>query len=109
VANAQLKVVGDPARDFAQYIVTVDVTNRGTGAQPPDTRQHLDVLRGGEVLGSQPIPVLGPKQAYAAAFRMRLPRGSTPLRVTFRYVLDSHNAPRANCTTVNDRLTATLG
>ena len=108
VANPSLKITRDDARGLDQYIVTIDVTNRGNGAQPLGTRQHLELLRDGDVLGSQTIPVLGPKQAYVAAFRMRLPHGSTPLHVQFRYVLDSKNAPRANCTTVNDRLDATL-
>jgi hypothetical protein len=35
-------------------------------------------------------------------------RDRAPFVVEFRYVLDSKNAPRANCTSANDRLTATL-
>jgi len=111
VANARVKKTVGAARDVDAYVVTVDVTNRGTAAQPASTRQHLEVMRGGDVLASQPIPVLGAQQRYVVAFRVSLPHraGTPPGHVDFRYVLDSPNAPEANCTTVNDRLTATLG
>jgi hypothetical protein len=110
VANPRLKVVRaiDKTRD--NYVVTVDVTNRGTASQPDDTRQHLSLARDGTSIGSQPIPALGANESYAAAFRVQLPHERTraPFTVEFRYVLDSKNASRANCTSVNDRLTATL-
>jgi CARDB len=111
VANPRLKIVranDDKTRD--NYIVTVDVKNRGTAAQPADTRQHLALVRDGTVLGTQSIPALGPNQNYAAAFRVQLPheRKRGPFTVEFRYVLDSKNASRANCTSANDRLNATL-
>ncbi|HEY0395279.1 MAG TPA: CARDB domain-containing protein [Candidatus Elarobacter sp.] len=110
VANPQLKIVRaiDRARD--NYVVTVDVKNRGVAAQPAGTLQHLALVRDGATLGRQPIPSLGPNQSYAAAFRLQMPhaRKRAPLEVEFRYVLDSKNASRANCTSVNDRLAATL-
>jgi hypothetical protein len=110
VANPHLKVVRatDKARD--NYVVTVDVRNRGVAPQPEDTRQHLALVRDGNAVGSQPIPALGANESYAAAFRIQLPheRARGPFTVEFRYVLDSKNASRANCTSVNDRLTATL-
>jgi hypothetical protein len=111
VANPRLKIVranDDKTRD--NYIVTVDVKNRGVAAQPEETRQHLDLVRDRAVIGSQPIPSLGANDAYAAAFRVQLPhqRKRGPFTVEFRYVLDSKNASRANCTSVNDRLNATL-
>jgi CARDB len=110
VANPRLKVVR--ARDAAHdnYVVTVDITNRGVANQPEDTRQHLALVRDGTTLGTQPIPSLGANESYAAAFRVQLPhqRRRGPFTVEFRYVLDSKNASRANCTSVNDRLTATL-
>ncbi len=111
VANARVKATAGSTGGDDQYVVTVDVTNRGSAAQPPQTRQHLEILRDGAVLGSQLIPVLGARQAYAAAFRIHVPhrRGGAATPVEFRYVLDSKNAAAANCTTVNDRLTATLG
>lgn len=110
VANPRLKVVRARDRAFDNLIVTVDVKNRGVDGQPTTTQQHLDLVQRGTVLGTQPIPGLGAEQTYVAAFRMRVPhqRRRDPLVVEFRYVLDSHNARRANCTTANDRLTATL-
>jgi hypothetical protein len=110
VANPRLKVVraADKARD--NYVLSVDVKNRGVAAQPDDTQQHLAVVRDGNTVGTQPIPALGPNQSYLAAFRIQMPheRKRGPFSVEFRYVLDSKNASRANCTSVNDRLTATL-
>jgi len=110
VTNPRLKVVRSIDRPFDNYVFEVDVKNRGASAQPDATRQHLALVRDGTVLGTQPIPPLDANEGYEAAFRVRLPhqpkRG--PLTVEFRYVLDSKNAPRANCTSVNDRLTATL-
>lgn len=110
VANPRLKVVRARDGAFDNLIVTVDVKNRGDAGQPTSTQQHLDLLQDDRVLGSQPIPGLGAQQNYIAAFRMRVPhqRKRDPLVVEFHYVLDSRNAPRANCTTANDRLTATL-
>ena len=111
VSNPRVKTSRGAVDGADVYVVTVDISNRGVAAQPADTRQHLDVVHDGQVLGSQPIPVLGPQQTYAAAFRVTIPHASasaSPARVEFHYVLDSKNAPRANCTTVNDKLTATL-
>ena len=111
VANPRLKIVrasDDKTRD--NYIVTIDVKNRGTAAQPDDTRQHLALVRDGTVIGTQSIPSLGADETYAAAFRVQLSheRKRGPFSVEFRYVLDSKNASRANCTSANDRLNATL-
>jgi hypothetical protein len=110
VANPRLRVVRANDRALDNMIVTVDVTNRGVSAQLPQTQQHLELVRDRAVLGTQPIPGLGPQQSYAAAFRIQLPhqKKRAPLVVEFRYVLDSKDAPRENCTTANDRLTATL-
>jgi hypothetical protein len=110
VANPRLKVVRARDKAFDNYIVTVEVRNRGVAAQPDGTQQHLALLQRGVVLGTQPIPVLGADEDYAAAFRMRLPHQGKrdPFPVEFRYVLDSKNGSRANCTSANDRLSATL-
>jgi hypothetical protein len=110
IANPQLKIVRARERAFDHYIVTVDVKNNGSVAQPPGTNQHLELVQRGAVLGTQPIPVLGMQESYAAAFRVRLPHQSPrpPFAVQFRYVLDTHNAARANCNASNDRLDATL-
>jgi hypothetical protein len=110
IANPRLKIVGARERAFDHYIVTVDVKNNGNVAQPPGTNQHLELVQNGNVLGTQPIPVLGMQERYVAAFRVRLPHQSPrpPFAVEFRYVLDSHNASRANCNASNDRLDATL-
>ena len=110
VANPRLRIVRAAERDFDNYVVAIDVTNRGSAPQPNFTRQHLALVRDRVVIGTQPIPPLAANASYAAAFRVQLvhERGRAPFVVEFRYVLDSQNAPRANCTSANDRLTATL-
>ncbi len=110
IANPSLKIVRARDRAFDHYIVTVDVKNAGRVGQPPATAQHLELVQHGNVLGKQPIPVLGMQESYVAAFRVRLAHQSPrpPFTVEFRYVLDSTNAARANCNPSNDRLSATL-
>ncbi len=110
VTHPRLRVVRAADKAFDNYIVTVDVTNRGSAPQPDFTRQHLALVRAGAAIGTQPIPPLAANESYAAAFRQQLKhvRDRAPFVVEFRYVLDSNNAPRANCTSANDRLTATL-
>ena len=110
IADPRLKVVRARDRAFDHYIVTVDVKNDGSVAQPSGTAQHLELVQHGDVLGKQPIPVLGRQESYVAAFRLRLPHQSArpPFAVEFRYVLDTPNAARANCNPFNDRLSATL-
>ena len=110
VTNARLKVVRARDRAFDDLIVTVDVLNRGVAAQPGTAKQHLELAQGGRTIGSQPIPGLGPDERYAAAFRMVVPhvKKRDPMTFEFRYVLDTNDAPRANCTSSNDRLTVTL-
>ena len=110
VANPRLKVTRTTDKTRDSYVVTVDVKNRGMMNQPFDTRQHLALVRGGVTLGTQTIPALGANESYAAAFGLRMPHRAKrePLSVEFRYVLDSKNASRANCTSANDRLAATL-
>ena len=111
VANPRLKVARSiDDRSIDNYIFQVEVKNRGTAPQPEATRQHLALVRDGTVLGTQPIPPIDAGESYMAAFRVRLPHRLTrpPLTVEFRYVLDSKNASRANCTSVNDRLAVTL-
>ena len=110
VANPRLKVVRARDRAFDNYVVTIDIENRGRANQPDGTQQHLELAQHDRVLGTQPVPPLGAGESYAAAFRVRLPHAGrrAPFRVEFRYVLDSKNASRANCTSANDRLTATL-
>ena len=110
VADPRLKVVRARERAFDNYVVSIDVKNHGTAAQPEETKQHLELVREGAAIGSQPIPPLGSDESYVAAFRVQLPhvKKRPPFRVEFRYVLDSKNASAANCTSVNDRLSATL-
>ncbi|HYZ16175.1 MAG TPA: hypothetical protein VE591_07220 [Candidatus Acidoferrum sp.] len=111
LAEPRLKVVRAADRAMDNYVVTVNVKNRGNGGQTPDVEQHLELLREGAVIGSQPIPPLGPNQEYIAAFRLQLPHASKrpPFTVTFHYVLDSKGqAARNNCSSANDRLTVTL-
>ena len=108
IANPTLKVM--PGRAFDYYIVTLDVKNAGHDPQPTGTAQHLELVQHGNILGKQPVPVLGAQESYVAAFRVRLPHQSNrpPFVVEFRYVLDTHNAARADCNSSNDRLSATL-
>lgn len=111
VAHPRLKLAPDAQRGFQHDIISVEVTNRGKRAQRAGTKQHLDLLRDGAVIGTQPIPALGSGFTYIAAFRMRLPAGRrhVPLIVRFHYVLDAGaDASRENCTTANDVLDATL-
>ena len=110
IANPTLKIVRARERAFDHYIVTLDVRNDGRESQPPGTVQHLELVQNGNILGKQPIPVLGMHESYVAAFRVRLPHQSNrpPFVVEFRYVLDTRNAARANCNSANDRLSATL-
>ena len=111
LANPHLKVVRADVRGFDDYIVTVEVGNRGAAPQSAGIDQHLDLLQDGRILGSQPIPALGPKQTYVSAFRIRLPheRKRKPLAAEFRYVLaDGSRSARENCSSANDALSATL-
>lgn len=110
VANPRLRVVRALDKTLDNYVVTVAIVNRGVAAQPDETRQHLALVRNKVIIGTQPIPSLGANENFDAAFRLQLPhqRPRPPFTVEFRYVLDSHNARRANCTSANDRLTATL-
>ena len=110
VANPRLKVVraADKTRD--NYVVDGrrEEPRRLAAARGNPAASRVDPRR--HAIGSQPIPALGAGESYIAAFRLQLPheRKREPFTVEFRYVLDSKNALRANCTSVNDRLTATL-
>src|SRR5260370_41049089 len=110
VANPRLKVVRAPDRAYDNDIVSVFVSNNGSVAQRPDVRQHLDLLIGPTVVGSQPIPPLGARENYEAAFRVQVKHEQKrdPLKVTLRFVIDSKAAPGENCTTTNDQVTAIL-
>jgi hypothetical protein len=110
VASPKLQVVKAPNPGFYSAVVTVDVRNRGVVAQPAATQQHLEIVQNGTVLGTQPIPPLRAQQHYPAAFRIQLPASQRKERldVTFRYVLDSHNAAQANCSASNDLLHVVL-
>lgn len=111
VTNPRLKVVGGESRGYDHEIVTVDVRNHGPVSQAVGIRQRLELLKAGQLIGSQPIPSLGPDQTYVASFRLRIPheRKRRPLTVTFQYVLGGgEDAARNNCSTANDVLTVTL-
>jgi hypothetical protein len=111
VQNPRLKVVRATDRSLDDYVVTVDVTNRGRAAQTQGVKQHLELLQRGKKFGTQSIPQLAPGERYAAAFRVSLPhaRKPEPFPVAFHYVLDSqHDAARDNCVSANDRVSATL-
>lgn len=110
VADPRLKIVRLRG-GYDNEIVSVTVRNRGAEAQRVGIAQHLELVRAGEVIGSQPLPALGPQRNYVVAFRLQVPhqRKRSPLLLTFRYVLDrSESAARNNCDTTNDLLTATL-
>jgi hypothetical protein len=111
VADPRLKVVRAANPEMDNYVVTVAVRNRGPVAQPSGVVHHLELLRHGSVIGSQPIPPLGPKREYLAAFRLQLPhqRKRPPLEVAFRYFVDAKSdAARNSCTPVTHHLSATL-
>jgi len=110
VANPRIKVVRARNRAFDNNIVSVDVRNNGQVPQRTDIRQHLDLLLGNVVVGSQPIPAIDAQDSYLAAFRFQLKhvKKRVPQPVTFHLVIDSKIAPGENCTTTNDKLTATL-
>lgn len=111
VENPRLQVVRATDRSLDDYVVTVDVGNRGSAGQTPGVKQHLELLQHGKPLGAQPIPSLGTGERYAAAFRVSLPheRERAPFPVAFHYVLDAPgDAARDNCVSANDRVSATL-
>jgi hypothetical protein len=110
VQNPRLKVVRATDRTLDNYIVSVEVLNRGTADQRTNLRQHLDVLVNQKPAGTQPVPGLGANEVYPAAFRFQLPhqRHRKPVVVTFHYVMDDKARPGENCTTANDQITATL-
>lgn len=111
LANPHLKVVRANVRGFDNYIVTVDVTNRGDAPQTPGIDQRLDLLQNGRTIGSQPVPALGPRQTYTSAFRIQLPheRRRKPFTAEFRYALaNAARSTRENCSAADDVLTATL-
>lgn len=109
LADPQIKVVRRAAAGFDNYIISVNVTNRGRAGQSGVTRQHLELRQGTQTLGSQPIPPLGPQQSYVAAFRLQLPHQSKrqPLKVDFRYA-DDNPTPSRECTSTSDMLSVTL-
>jgi CARDB len=110
VANPQLKVVRALDKQFDNYIVTVDVKNQGTSDQRPGIDQHLDIVKDGNVIGTQPIPPLHANGVYPAAFRIQFPhaRRRDPLTVTFHSVMADKRDVRDNCSTDNDLLTVKL-
>ncbi len=109
LTHPRLRVVRAFDKTFDNYVVTVGVHNRGS-AQRDDTRQHLALVRNDAVMGTQPIPALGADEEYDAAFRVQLrhQRPRPPFAVEFRYALESRSGTRTNCSSANDRLTATL-
>ena len=61
LTNPRLRVVQARERGYDHEIVTVDVENRGAAGQPIGLRQRLELVMGGKVLGTQPLPALGPR------------------------------------------------
>lgn len=111
LADPHLRVVRARGNGYDHEIVTVDVINRGNAGQPVGLRQRLELVVDGKVLGSQPVPALGPQRHYTASFRIRVPHEPNRKRIpaTFRYVPDARqNGPHDDCDRANDLLTATL-
>lgn len=110
VTNPRIKIVRAHERAFDNNIVAIDVRNKGAAPQRQDIRQHLDLLLGSAVVGSQPIPALGPQDSYEAAFRFQRKheKKHVPQPMMFRLVIDSKISPVENCSASNDKLTATL-
>lgn len=110
VADPRIKVVRAREREFDNEIVSIDVKNVGTASQKPDVRQHLDLFVGGQLAGTQPIPAVAAQDSYEAAFRLQVKhvKHRAPQQMTFRFAVDAKMLPGENCTTANDKLTATL-
>jgi CARDB len=110
VANPRIKIVRAHDRAYDNNILTVDVRNNGTAPQREEIRQHLDLLLGSTLVGTQPIPALGSQDSYEAAFRFQRKheKKHVPQPMTFRLVIDSKISPAENCSASNDKLTATL-
>jgi len=110
LTNPRLKVVRARDKTLDNYVVTLDVTNRGAAAQAPGIVQRLELLQNRQVIGTQPIPPLAAHETYPAAFRLQLAhkKKHPPLVVAFRYVPSGAGASRGNCDAANDTLNATL-
>lgn len=94
-----------------RLLLTADFTNVGSRSQQPHTAQHADVLSGGAVLATQPLPALAAGVTYPLQFRIfrAKPQASGPISITVRYVLDdAHRPTRNNCSPTNDSLQKTF-
>jgi hypothetical protein len=90
-----------------RFLITADLSNVGTAAQQPGIAQRAELVRGGSVVATQPLPSLAGGITYPLQFRVfRDPaQRKDPLQVLVRYVLDEPGKmPVMNCSGANDEL-----
>ena len=94
-----------------RLLLTAYFANVGGKAQEPHTQQHAELLRGGKVIATQPLPALGKAVVYPLQFRIFRDKATDtgPVTVTVRYVLDRARRPsHNNCSPTNDSLQKTF-
>lgn len=94
-----------------RVLITGDFTNVGSKSQRPETAQHAELVRDGNVLQTQPLPALQAGVTYPLQFRIFRPtdQRKDSVAVTVRYVLDDPHAARSNnCTPTNDSMQKTF-
>jgi hypothetical protein len=113
VSNPRVRLVRMESAGQNDYVVIVDIKNRGTAAQRKDVAQHLDMSINIGVEGTQAIPPLRAGQNYTATYPFQIPRTKhkpshpSPWVATFHFVIDDAGRRDENCTTAND-VTITL-
>jgi hypothetical protein len=113
VTDLQIKVVKGSARTATadRLLITGVFTNVGGRAQIPHTAQHAELLRDGNIVGTQPLPALAAGVAYPLQFRIFRDTSmrTDPIAVEVRYVLDDKRAVALNnCSLTNDSLQKTF-
>jgi len=113
VTDMRINVVKGSTRTATadRLLITGNFTNVGTASQEPHTLQHAELLRGGVVVGSQPLPALAQNVTYPLQFRIfrDTSERTDPIALTVRYVLDGpKRANRNNCTLTNDSMSKTF-
>jgi hypothetical protein len=86
--------------------VYANVSNVSDVSQTPGLTQHVELLREGRKIVSEPVRALRAREKYLVALRLfRNPaERKAPLDVVVRYVPDDRHARNENCNTTNDSL-----
>jgi hypothetical protein len=113
VTDLRIKVIKGSTKTSTQdrVLITADLTNIGDEAQRPSVPQHAELLRGGAVVTTQPLPSLAAGVTYPLQFRLfrSIASRSDPLEVMVRYVLDEKRPDASmNCTAANDSMQKTF-